>query len=193
MFVWNLCLYTVKRAEVCTSHKVLNINSIHSILQNSCSFPTLPSWGYRGGKADVNSLSATDCFNTVGSFQPRDVCHANGTHHNGKSALFEGSQHLHNSLKFSSPLQDLLDWAAGLLCLMQAGHHPFFPSAWRASFSLASVWGIQGWKRRHLSATYPGFDPCLFWVLSIFHILKQQRGVSEQRKRSWLKGGEELM
>lgn len=29
MFVWNLYLYTVKRAEVCTSHTVLNINSIH--------------------------------------------------------------------------------------------------------------------------------------------------------------------
>lgn len=142
-FVWNLYLYTVNRAELCTSHTVVDLNSIHlkliikkkrlttadqsasSCLENSCSFPTLTSWGYRRGKADVNSLSATDCFNTVGSFQQRDVCCANGAYHNGKPVLFEGSQHLHNSLKFSSPLQDLLAWGARLLCLMQAGHHPF--------------------------------------------------------------------
>lgn len=29
MFVWNLYLYTVKRSELCTSHTVANINSIH--------------------------------------------------------------------------------------------------------------------------------------------------------------------
>lgn len=115
MFIWDHYLYTVMRAELYTSHTVLNINSIHlkliikkknlqllakmliAVLTIPALFPTLPPWGYRGGKADVNSLSVTDCFNTVGSFQQRDVCHGNGTYHNGKPALFEGSQHLHNS------------------------------------------------------------------------------------------------
>lgn len=69
MFIWNLYLYTVKKADLCTSHMVVNLNYIHlkliirkklttadqnaySCLENSCSFPNLPSWGYRGGKAD---------------------------------------------------------------------------------------------------------------------------------------------
>lgn len=173
MFVWSLYLYTVKRAELCTSHTVLNINSIHlkliikkkklttadpnaySCLENSCFFSTLPSWGYIGGKEDVNSLSATDCFNTVGSFQHRDVCNEDGTYHSGKPALFEGSQNLHNSLKFSSPLQDLLDWGAGLLGIT------LFPMAWSVSFSLASVWGNQAWKRYHL---------CWVWPLSVLSV-----------------------
>lgn len=40
---------------------------------NSCSFLILPSWGYRGGEADTDSVSAADCFHTVGSFQQREM------------------------------------------------------------------------------------------------------------------------
>lgn len=91
---------------------------------NSCSFLILPSWGYRGGEADMDSVSAADCFHTVDSLQQRETLPC-------KQDLPQWAAYpepLHNLFKCSSPLQVLLDCRAGLICLIdRRWASPFFP------------------------------------------------------------------
>lgn len=78
-------------------------------LGNSCCSLILPSWGYRGGKSDMGSVSATS-FLQCGFFPAKaDACHENNIYHNGKIALIKVSQHLYNPFQFSISLQVLLD------------------------------------------------------------------------------------
>lgn len=51
-----------------------------------------------------------------------------------------------------------------------------FPMVWQVSFSFANMQGVifQGKGIKDEKDTiYAGIDPCLFWTLSIFHILRQ--------------------